>query len=108
VLQVDPEVFVTMGWFEKPLHESLPAPQREKRLFTGIQRIPRPFPPLKKGRWKKIDLVLFRVIPAKAGIQCFQSLSNFLDPGLHRGDGQNSIFSQLQGDKGGFNGFSKG
>jgi hypothetical protein len=36
------------------------------------------------------------VIPAKAGIQFFQWLSNLLDPGFHRGDGQNSIFSHLQ------------
>jgi hypothetical protein len=43
--------------------------------------------PLDGGRCEKIDLVLFHVIPAKAGIQCFQILSNFLDPGFHRGDG---------------------
>jgi len=29
---------------------------------------------------------LFSVIPAKAGIQCFKSLMNSLDPGFHRGD----------------------
>jgi hypothetical protein len=31
--------------------------------------------------------MLFHVIPAKAGIQYFQALKNFLDPGFHRGDG---------------------
>ena len=36
------------------------------------------FPPLEKGGCEKIDLVLFQVIPAKAGITCFQSVSNFL------------------------------
>jgi hypothetical protein len=35
-----------------------------------------PIPPLQKGRCEKIDLVPFHVIPAKAGIQCFQSLGN--------------------------------
>jgi len=44
-------------------------------------------PPLVKGRCEKIDLVLFHVIPAKAGIQCFQGVTNWLDPGFHRGDG---------------------
>jgi hypothetical protein len=29
----------------------------------------------------------FLVIPAKAGIQCFQIVTNSLDPGFHRGDG---------------------
>jgi len=43
--------------------------------------------PLEGGRCEKIDLSLFYVIPAKAGIQCFQSFTNFLDPGFHRGDG---------------------
>jgi hypothetical protein len=32
----------------------------------------------------KSRITLFSVIPAKAGIQCFQA---FLDPGLRRGDG---------------------
>ena len=31
--------------------------------------------PLGGGRCEKIDLLLFHVIPAKAGIQCFQSLT---------------------------------
>jgi hypothetical protein len=39
------------------------------------------------GRCEKIDLALFHVIPAKAGIQRFQTLRNLLDPGFHRGDG---------------------
>jgi len=42
---------------------------------------------LEGGRCEKIDLVLFHVIPAKAGIQCFQGFTNLLDPGFHRGDG---------------------
>jgi hypothetical protein len=29
----------------------------------------------------------FSVIPAKAGIQCFQLIMDFLDPGFRRGDG---------------------
>jgi hypothetical protein len=33
-------------------------------------------PPLKKGSCEKIDLVLFGVIPAKAGIQAFHGLTN--------------------------------
>jgi hypothetical protein len=43
--------------------------------------------PFDGGRCEKIDLGLFHVIPAKAGIQFFQGLTNFLDPGFHRGDG---------------------
>jgi hypothetical protein len=46
-----------------------------------------PSPPRGERRCEKIDLVLFYVIPAKAGIQCFHILSNSLDPGFHRGDG---------------------
>ena len=37
----------------------------------------------------------FSVIPAEAGIQKFQWVTKTLDPGFHRGDGQNSIYSQL-------------
>jgi hypothetical protein len=59
-------------------------------------------PPLQKGRCEKIGSFLFHVIPAEAGIQCFQRLNNCLDPGFHRGDGLNLIFSQLQGKAGGF------
>jgi hypothetical protein len=33
-------------------------------------------------RCEKTDLILFLVIPAKAGIQYFQTLSNLLDPGF--------------------------
>jgi hypothetical protein len=40
-----------------------------------------PCPPFLKGSCEKIDLVLFHVIPAKAGIQCFQSITNLLAPG---------------------------
>jgi hypothetical protein len=61
--------------------------------------LPSPLP-RKRGRCEKIDLGLFHVIPAKAGIQCFQSLANFLDPGFHWGDGVNSIFSHLRGRAG--------
>jgi hypothetical protein len=35
-----------------------------------------PQPPLQAGRCEKIDLVLFGVIPAKAGIQVFHGLTN--------------------------------
>jgi hypothetical protein len=65
------------------------------------------FPPLEKGSCEEIPLVLSYVIPAKAGIQYFHCLTNCLDPGFRRGDDLNSIFSQLQGDEGGFCGPSK-
>ena len=55
----------------------------------GVKIPPRP--PFDKGKVGKNDLSLFPVIPAKAGIQCFQKLSNFLDPGFHRGDEPNQI-----------------
>jgi hypothetical protein len=42
--------------------------------------------PLKGGSYEKVNLFLFHVIPAKAGIQCFQGLTKLLDPGFHRGD----------------------
>jgi hypothetical protein len=35
---------------------------------------------------KKFHSALFHVIPAKAGIQCFQSLNKGLGPGFHRGE----------------------
>ena len=56
-----------------------------------------PSPP---GKCGKIDFVLFLVIPAKAGNQFFQDLTNLLDPRFHRGDGKNSFFSHLLGPKG--------
>jgi len=54
--------------------------------------------------------VLFHVIPAKAGIQCFHPVTNTLDPGFHRGDEYSAIFSHLPFRKGGFNSppFGKG
>jgi len=55
-----------------------------------------------KGSREKIDLILLDVIPAKAGIQCFQDFTYFLDPGFHRGDGGKPTFSQLQGGRGDF------
>ena len=57
--------------------------------------------PLKGGRCEKIGSFLFLVIPAEAGIRCFQRLTNCLDPGFHRGDGLNLFFSHLRGGKGG-------
>ncbi|KPK88719.1 MAG: hypothetical protein AMJ94_14335 [Deltaproteobacteria bacterium SM23_61] len=48
--------------------------------FDALPDIPPRFP-LGKGSGDKIDLVLSRVIPAKAGIQCFQSIRKLLDPG---------------------------
>jgi len=50
-------------------------------------------PPLALPEGLKKWVGLRFVIPAKAGIQSFQSVTNFLDPGFHRGDGSNSIFS---------------
>ncbi len=47
--------------------------------------------PGKRGKCEKIGLVLFHVILAKAGIQNFRSLRNFLDLGFHRGGGWKSI-----------------
>jgi hypothetical protein len=46
-------------------------------------------------------LVVFHVIPAKAGIQCFQGVKNTLDPGFHRGDEYSGFFSHLPFTKGG-------
>jgi hypothetical protein len=40
----------------------------------------------------------FSVIPAEAGIQYFQAFKKFLDPGFHRGDDQEAIFSHLLSD----------
>jgi hypothetical protein len=45
-------------------------------LFTKESAEILSFPPLKKGSCEKIDLVLFGVIPAKAGIQVFHGLTN--------------------------------
>ena len=59
--------------------------------------------PLDGGRCEKIDLVVFHVIPAKAGIQYFQAVKNCLDPGFHRGDDKKAIFSHLRGGQGGGN-----
>jgi hypothetical protein len=67
------------------------------KLSAGL--LPPPLP-RKRGRCEKIGSVLFHVIPAKAGIQCFQGISNCLDPGFHRGDGINLIFSHLRGRAG--------
>jgi hypothetical protein len=53
------------------------------------------------GRCEKIGLVLFHVIPAKAGIQRLQWVTNTLDPGFHRGDEYSVISSQLREGKGG-------
>jgi len=46
-------------------------------------------------RCEKIDLGTLFVIPSGAGIQYFQALENFLDPGFHRGDDQRLISSHL-------------
>jgi hypothetical protein len=67
--------------------------------FTPLKLIIN-FLPLDGGRCEKIGSVLFHVIPAKAGIQCFQGISNLLDSGFHRGDGKKSIFSHLRGGEG--------
>ncbi len=44
---------------------------------------------------EKIGLVLYRVIPAKAGIQCFHWIRNTLDPCFHRGNEYILIFLYL-------------
>jgi hypothetical protein len=44
------------------------------------------FPKIKVDGLVKSRKVLFSVIPAKAGIQCFQELMTELDPGFRRGD----------------------
>ena len=49
----------------------LPAGERLNPLKLIIN-----FLPLDGGRCEKIDLFPFYVIPAKAGIQCFQGLKN--------------------------------
>jgi hypothetical protein len=55
----------------------------------------KPHPPPYLRNCEKIGSGPFLVIPSKAGIQCFRSFMNFLDPGFHRGDGVNIIFSQI-------------
>jgi hypothetical protein len=75
---------------------------KEKMVLFAIPQLRFFYPPLAKGSCEEIGLVLFRVIPAKAGIQCFHGVTNTLDPGFHRGDEYGGIFSQLQGDTGGF------
>jgi hypothetical protein len=71
-----------------------------ERLDSGLAVIPDPDPgrnDAKKGfltfcGYIKIDGLVksqktsFFVIPAKAGIQCFQKLITDLDPGFRRGD----------------------
>ncbi len=64
-------------------------------LFAPIAPLP-----WREGRCEKIGLVLFHVIPAKAGIQWFHGATNTLDPGFHRGDQYSVIFSQPQGIEG--------
>jgi hypothetical protein len=51
-------------------------------------------------RCEKIGLRPIAVIPAEAGIQYFQALKKFLDPGLHRGDDKKAIFSHLPPSRG--------
>jgi hypothetical protein len=65
------------------------------RLFDTIAPLP-----WREGRCKKIGLVPFHVILAKAGIQWFHGVRNTLDPGFHRGDQYSVIFSQPQGIEG--------
>jgi len=58
----------------------------------------RPSPP---RTCEKIGLVLFHVIPEKAGIQCFYWGTNILDPGFHRGDEYSATFSHFPSSEGG-------
>ena len=75
---------------------------QEKNLFLEplltkpISEIP-PNPP--EGV-KKLVCVLFPSFLAEAGIQYFQDVKNFLDPGFHRGDDLKAIFTQLPFPKG--------
>jgi hypothetical protein len=63
-------------------------PKKKPGLWApALENHPHPSLPHQRGRCEKIELVLFHVIPAKAGIQCFQGFTNLLDPGFHRGDG---------------------
>jgi hypothetical protein len=72
--------------------------ESRRGLFSSSKSLPTSFCQ-REGRRERIDPALSNVIPAKAGIQCFGSLTNWLDPGFHLGDGRNSIFSQIQGDE---------
>ena len=54
--------------------------------FDLISKKDSDFSPFEKGSCEKIGLRPFSVIPAEAGIQYFQDVKNFLDPGFHRGD----------------------
>jgi hypothetical protein len=95
-----------------PIEAVTPFFQNSKliRIFDGFVKSPsaavrfNPAPLDKilwlRGRCEKIGSFLFHVIPAEAGIQCFQRLNNCLDPGFHRGDGLNLIFSHLRGIEG--------
>ena len=94
---------IHLSTIKSEIPPGLPFPKGGEPLYMPSIKNPT-FPPLKKGRCEKNDLSLFPVIPAKAGIQCFQKFANFLDPGFHRGDDLNSIFSHLQREKGGFDG----
>jgi hypothetical protein len=67
------------------LHRNSTGCNRQKVFVSTTRRNPVDTTLMERG--EKIDLVLFRVIPAKAGIQCFQEFTNCLDPGFHRGDG---------------------
>jgi hypothetical protein len=58
-------------------------------------------PPSSPKSCEKIGLVVLHVIPAKAGIQCFDIVTNTLDPGFHRGDEYSAIFLHLPFRKGG-------
>jgi hypothetical protein len=60
------------------LHPGCPAENafQDKSKSLSLNKFSPSNPPLKKGSCEKIDLVLFGVIPAKAGIQVFQGLTN--------------------------------
>jgi hypothetical protein len=44
----------------------------------------------------KSQKIPFPVIPAKAGIQCFQAVADHLDSGFHRSDFTNSSYIEYQ------------
>jgi hypothetical protein len=63
---------------------TLPSPSRGEGEHNKIRR--ETPSPLRGEGVQKIGFRPFPVIPAEAGIQYFQTVKDFLDPGFHRGD----------------------
>jgi hypothetical protein len=86
--------------FEKICPEIPPFPPLSKggEVFEGNpMNIARPFPLLKRGRCEEIDLVLFHVIPAKAGIQYFNGLRTYWTPVFTGVTTKNHFFQTFRG-----------